>query len=282
MPSVPLTALAFMRHWVMADTAMGRPDEHTCAQEVMTASPTCNAMLVILSCHKLRLQPLLCALQAYADAVLDEAPLLVLTDYNVTVFLRRSGDVKDNRLWASELVWADQHNPPARAAWLNALQEAHKLRLLKQMLPRAGVPHTLEAHQTQPRQQQPETQRQQAASESLVPRELRAASNGSAAHSRKRKRAEIQQTEEPGAPVRAVRHHMASSVTDPAAEETLLLSELGLTDKHLVGEPYGYTYKVSQSFQLKIAPHLMLQHLVCSSYLPAHSVMLTLRRQPYQ
>lgn len=35
------------------------------------------------------------AVQVYGDAVLDEAPLLILTNYHVTVFLRRSSNVQD-------------------------------------------------------------------------------------------------------------------------------------------------------------------------------------------
>ena len=71
---------------------------------------------------------------------MDEAPLFVVTDFNATVFLRRSSDVYDNHLWASEPVWDDQSDPPARAAWVNALQEAAQLRHLKRRLPRTLVP----------------------------------------------------------------------------------------------------------------------------------------------
>ncbi|KAK9829488.1 hypothetical protein WJX72_006168 [[Myrmecia] bisecta] len=39
--------------------------------------------------------------QVYGDAVFDEAPMLILTNYHVTVFLKRSADVQDKRLWAS-------------------------------------------------------------------------------------------------------------------------------------------------------------------------------------
>ena len=44
-------------------------------------------------------------MQVYGDAVMDEAPLLILTNYPVTVFLKRSEHVHDKRLWASEPVW---------------------------------------------------------------------------------------------------------------------------------------------------------------------------------
>ena len=43
-------------------------------------------------------------MQVYGDAVMDEAPLLILTNYHVTVFLKRSEHVHDKRLWASEPV----------------------------------------------------------------------------------------------------------------------------------------------------------------------------------
>ena len=251
-------------------------------------------LLAILPWHKQHLHPQLHALQAYADAVLDEAPLLVLTDYNVTIFLRRSGDVKDNRLWASEPVWADQQSPPARAAWLNALQQAHKLRFLKPMLPRTGVRHPLEKRHTQPLH--PKSHQRQAASESLVATAQIAALNDSAAPPRKRKHAEEQEADEPSFPIRVVRHHMTASgtpqqvtspassddgmhchsslaaqlatpnATDLAAVETLLLSNLGLTDEHLLGEPYGYTYKVSLRLQPSISgcstwcAHASFQH----------------------
>ena len=228
------------------------------------ASPTGNDMLAILSWHSSHLHLLLHSLQAYADAVMDEAPLLVLTDHNATVFLRRSKDVKDNRLWASKPVWVDQHFPPARAAWVNGLQQAKKLRCLKQALPRTHVhvPHPLEEHQSQPCQQHTETHQEQAAKESLVAMEQCAAVNHSVALSRKRKSANEQETEEPSVRNRAVRRLMtaldmprlaASSVTNPAAEETLLLSELGLTDELLAEDQFGDTYMVNLSLQLCIA-----------------------------
>ncbi|CAL5219842.1 g1757 [Coccomyxa viridis] len=78
-----------------------------------------------------------------------------------------------------------------------------------------------------------------------------AAVNHSVALSRKRKSANEQETEEPSVRNRAVRRLMtaldmprlaASSVTNPAAEETLLLSELGLTDELLAEDQFGDTY----------------------------------------
>ena len=83
------------------------------------------------------------ALQVYGDGVMDEAPLLILTNYHVTFFLRRSGNVLDKRLWASPAVWWDQAEPPARVCWLYALQQAQELQLLKPLLRRVAVPRTL-------------------------------------------------------------------------------------------------------------------------------------------
>lgn len=46
------------------------------------------------------LSALLHVVQAYGMAVVDEAPVFVLTSYNVSVFFKRSNDVEDTRLWA--------------------------------------------------------------------------------------------------------------------------------------------------------------------------------------
>ena len=74
---------------------------------------------------------------------MDEAPLLILTNYHVTFFFRRSSNVLDKRLWASPAVWWDQAEPPARVCWLHALQQAQELQLLKASLRLVAVPHTL-------------------------------------------------------------------------------------------------------------------------------------------
>ncbi len=57
-------------------------------------------------------------LQVYGDAVIDEAPMLIISNYHATVFLKRSEHVQDKRLWASRPVWWDQQQPTARSCWL--------------------------------------------------------------------------------------------------------------------------------------------------------------------
>ena len=64
---------------------------------------------------------------------------MFISSYHVTVFMRRSPDVLDNRIWVSAPVWWDQ-NP--RVAWLHALQQAEQLGSQKQSLPRLLVPFT--------------------------------------------------------------------------------------------------------------------------------------------
>ncbi len=81
-------------------------------------------------------------LQAYGDAVIDEAPMFIISNYHVTVFLKRSEDVQDKRLWASQPVWWDQQQPSARSCWLWALHEATQKQHLKCKLPRLAVPQT--------------------------------------------------------------------------------------------------------------------------------------------
>jgi hypothetical protein len=63
-------------------------------------------------------------MQVFGDAVIDKAPVLVLTNYKVTIFMRRHEDVHDKCLQASTPVWYDQLDPPVRASWLYAMKEA--------------------------------------------------------------------------------------------------------------------------------------------------------------
>ena len=90
------------------------------------------------------LSALLHVVQAYGMAVVDEAPVFVVTSYNVSVFFKRSDAVEDKRLWASEPVWINQSDPPACAMWAHALQKAEELRSLKAVLPRTKVPPNVE------------------------------------------------------------------------------------------------------------------------------------------
>ena len=96
----------------------------------------CLCKLRVFVYHSMRLN----GLQVYGDGVMDEAPLLILTNYHVTFFLRRSATVVDKRLWASPAVWWDQTEPPPRVCWLYALQQAEQLRQLKALLLRVAVP----------------------------------------------------------------------------------------------------------------------------------------------
>ena len=236
-------------------------------QQAIIDSSSCHGTAGMLSTP-------LHALQVYGDAVMDEAPLLILTNYHVTVFLKRSEDVQDKRLWASEPIWCDQADPPARASWLHGLQQAQELRNLKQRLPRAVVPPTVQGYHIQLRPREAHRQRQQAAGEQ------QATEAGSAA-CRKRQR----NADEPGSSARPVRQRTthvsclrlqarspsgkgyevdshsspapqpaAANLPDPGAEETLTLSELGLTGELLGAGQYGYTLKVSLSAPHTIAP----------------------------
>ena len=73
---------------------------------------------------------------------MDEAALLILTNYHVTYFVKRSADPADKRLWASPAVWWDQTDPPPRVCWQYALHQAEQLQQLKVSLPRVAVPRT--------------------------------------------------------------------------------------------------------------------------------------------
>ena len=88
----------------------------------------------------LLLRPVLHVVQAFGMAVVDEAPVFVLTSYNATLFFKRSCDVTDKRLWASEPVWINQRDPSAAAMWALVLQQAEELRSWKAVLPRDKVP----------------------------------------------------------------------------------------------------------------------------------------------
>lgn len=220
---------------------------------------------------------LLHVVQAYGMAIVDGAPIFVLTNYNVTVFFKRSQDVRDMRLWASEPLWISDTDPPACAMWAHALQQVEELQSWKPMLPRADVPINVEEQQTQTHQQQVDTQRQRLARVRLHSTDQSSASAGSAASddsaasSRKRKRTDEQPGEDHRAPIDAVRQRTAdasmhlqackplskayetNSHTSPALEpsiglemeETVPLSELGLTGECLGAFQYGFTLKVS-------------------------------------
>ena len=96
-------------------------------------------------------------MQVYGDAVVDEAPLLILSNYLVTIFLKRSQHCWDKRLWASEPIWWDQTQPSARACWLHAFQLAAQMAPMKSQLPRRVVPQTMEGYKVSIPQPHPQT-----------------------------------------------------------------------------------------------------------------------------
>lgn len=235
---------------------------------------------------------------------MDEAPLLILTNYHVTISLRRSYDVQDNRLWASEPIWFDQSDPPSRACWVYALQQAEELRELKRRLPRAAVPPTIEGCHIKPRQQQAHRQRQQIAAEQQAAEASSAGSSkrqcteeqqpyvhGSSAHPAWERTAE-EQAGEPSSSGRPLRRRRArsstgrgykgteahfppeaqpaaASLSPPEVQEMVSLSELGLTDELLGAGQFGYTFKVSLCAP-EILCRLCIRHvpLSCTSFLP--------------
>lgn len=77
---------------------------------------------------------------------IGEAPMLIISNYYVTVFLKRNEHVHDKRLWASQPVWWDQQQPTARSCWLWALHEATQMQHLKRKLPRMVVPQTCKGY----------------------------------------------------------------------------------------------------------------------------------------
>ena len=260
------------------------------------------------------------ALQAYGDSVLDEAPLLAITNYDATIFMRRGEIVQDKHLYASEPVCFDDTHPSTRGSWLYGLQQAQELRSLKQVLLRADVPPTQKGNIIQAHPQHSYTLRQQAAAdqqpaaEEQAVAELQAARAGSkrlrfvepqaaqagSAAGRRWLLAAEPQAAQAGSTGRQVRprntcvmlrlqasHHSgkgyeklpsrstaaqppappqppAAHLTDPAAEETVLLSELSFGS--LVGSGhYANTYEVSLCASHRPAPMLRLLH-------PAHSL----------
>ena len=74
--------------------------------------------------------------------MLDEAPFIFLTSYDVTIFMRRQPDVRDKRILVSEPVWWNQRRPCPRICWLHMLELAAELDGTKLMLPRMLVPGT--------------------------------------------------------------------------------------------------------------------------------------------
>ncbi|KAL0028592.1 hypothetical protein WJX79_004062 [Trebouxia sp. C0005] len=80
--------------------------------------------------------------QAYGDAVIDEAPLLFVSNYSCTMLLKRSEHVHNETRWAFEPIWWDQQHPSARSCWLKFPCVADEMQDTKPRLPRTVVPRT--------------------------------------------------------------------------------------------------------------------------------------------
>lgn len=66
-------------------------------------------------------------LQAYGDAVVEEAPLFAISNYEVMFFCHRNfTDVRDKRIWASPPIAWNSVSLPPRAAWLHFLAVAQE------------------------------------------------------------------------------------------------------------------------------------------------------------
>lgn len=83
--------------------------------------------------------------QVYGDAVVDEAPLMVLSNYHVTYFIKRNlEDVTDTSLYVSPPIPWNSQGLPVRAAWLFFLSVAAQCDRngVKKLLLRDEVPVT--------------------------------------------------------------------------------------------------------------------------------------------
>jgi len=83
--------------------------------------------------------------QAFGDAVMDEAPLLIISNYEVTYFIKRNvQNVADKQLIVSPPVSWDSQSPHPLAAWLFCLHHASELwdDNAKSRLAHAEVPAT--------------------------------------------------------------------------------------------------------------------------------------------
>lgn len=84
-------------------------------------------------------------LQACGDAVVEEAPIFAITNYEVTFFCHQNfNDVRDKRIWASPPIALNSVSLPPRAAWLHFLAVAQECRTLrsKSLLLQNEVPST--------------------------------------------------------------------------------------------------------------------------------------------
>jgi hypothetical protein len=82
-------------------------------------------------------------LQAYGDAVLDECPLLLVSNYCSTFLLMRQKEVTNKHLKVAQWTWDDAAVPPLGAFLyvLNLASDLHR-QGIKQQLSRERVPIT--------------------------------------------------------------------------------------------------------------------------------------------
>ncbi len=121
-----------------------------CLSEVRTLTATATSFQLLCVYFPMLYMPC-CAdvhvalLQAYGDAVVEEAPIFAISNYNVTFFCcRHLTNVEDKRIWASPpIAWNSVPLPPS-AAWLHFLAVAQECRAVKSksMLLRDEVPDT--------------------------------------------------------------------------------------------------------------------------------------------
>ncbi|EIE18322.1 hypothetical protein COCSUDRAFT_60291 [Coccomyxa subellipsoidea C-169] len=190
--------------------------------------------------------------QVYGDAVFDEAPMLILTNYHVTVFLKRSADVQDKRLWASPPIWWDSTDPPARACWLYSLEQAHSMRAMKQKLPRFAVPPTMKGYHIPAQSQLDQPVVQDAGTGLRRSSRARTATLRLQATSASGKGYELDSLaarQSPASAASAVSAAPSSSGSAPPADPVLPLADLAITDKLLGAGQFGHVLQGSYCMQ---------------------------------
>ncbi|KAK9847066.1 hypothetical protein WJX84_003679 [Apatococcus fuscideae] len=81
-------------------------------------------------------------IQAYGDAVMDETPILGVSNYETTLFLQRLSACSKALRVSPVIYWDGRNGLPLRASCLWALEESERLRSLKPQLARHLVSKT--------------------------------------------------------------------------------------------------------------------------------------------
>lgn len=204
-------------------------------------------------------------LQAYGDAVMDEAPMLFLSTYHVSIFLKRSPDVQDKRLWASTPIWWDQRDPPARVCWVYALMQSGDMFKLKQSLPRFAVPHTREGYHIFPTAEA--GQPAKAPTRDLRKRRT-AVSMLLQARNESGKGWELQRQysdqADSSSDVSLPSEPASSSGTALCADPVILMEDLRVSDTLLGAGQFGHVLEVSQGFYTSASNwHLLAKSCIC-------------------